>query len=71
MWEEVGYSSYYSLLWSVYGQDIFISPVRKYRKSYCTTPGVGVGVGSGGCVGVNKNVQVLRQSFDGFSFYLV
>ena len=38
---------------------IFSSPVRKYRKSYCTTPGVGVGVG----IGVNKNVKVLRQSF--------
>ena len=34
------------------------SLVRKYRKSYCTTPGVGVGGG-----GVNKNVKVLRKSF--------
>ena len=44
---------------------------RKYRKSYCTTLGIDVGVGSGGCVGVNIYVKVLRQSFDGFSFYLV
>ena len=26
---------------------IFSSPVRMYRKSYCPTPGVSVGVGSG------------------------
>ena len=25
----------------------FSSPVQIYRKSYCTTPGVGVGVGGG------------------------
>ena len=36
---------------------LFSSPVRKYRKSYCTTPGFCIGVG------VNKNVKVLRQSF--------
>ena len=30
------------------------SPVRKYRKSYCSHPGVGVGVS----VGVAQNVKV-------------
>ena len=30
-----------------------------YKKSYCTMPGVGVGVGGG----VNIFVKVLRQSF--------
>ena len=30
--------------------DVFSSPVRKYRKSYCSHPGVGVGVA--------KNVKV-------------
>ena len=34
---------------------LFSSPVRKYRKSYCTTPGVGVGVGIGCGSGVNEN----------------
>ena len=57
-----------------YAVRVFSSPVRKYRKSYCTTPG------TGGGVGVNENVQVLCQSFkdlifskssDGFSLYLV
>ena len=49
---------------------IFNSHVRKYRKSYCTTPGVGIGVSVGvgvgvsvGSGGVNINVKVLRQSF--------
>ena len=28
-----------------YGSTIFSSPVRKYRKSYCSHPGVGVSVG--------------------------
>ena len=49
----------------IYGQDIFSSPIPEYRKSYCTTPGIGFGIG------VNKNVKVLNQSFDGFSLYLV
>ena len=31
----------------------FSSPIRKYRKRYCTTPGVSIGGGS-----VNKNVKV-------------
>ena len=38
---------------------MFSLPVQKYRKSYCTTPGVGVG----GSIGFNKNVKVLHQSF--------
>ena len=33
---------------------IFSSPVRKYRKSYCSHPGVGVGVS----VGFAQNVKV-------------
>ena len=56
---------------------IFSSPVRKYRKSSCTTVGVGIGGG-----GVNKNVKVLlyvkgfidlifSKSSVGFSLYLV
>ena len=40
----------------------FSSPVRKYRKSYCNHPGVGVGVGVsvsvGVSVGVAQNVKV-------------
>ena len=38
---------------------IFSLPVRKYRKSYCTTPNIGIG----GSIGIYKNVKVLRQSF--------
>ena len=39
---------------------IFSSPVRKYRKSYCNHPGVGVGVSVsvGVSVGVAQNVKV-------------
>ena len=36
-------------------KSIFSSPVRKYRKNYCTNLGVGGG-------GINK-MLVLRQSF--------
>ena len=36
-------------------------PVRKYRKSYCFTPGISIGIGIGGC-GINKNVKISRQS---------
>ena len=35
---------------------LFSSPVRKYRKSYCSHPGVGVGVSVG--VGVAQNVKI-------------
>ena len=43
---------------------LFSLTVQKYRKSYCTIPGVciGIGVGVGGG-GINKNVKALRQSF--------
>ena len=44
------------------GVKVFSSPVRKYRKSYCTMPSVGIGV-SGGGVSINTNVKVLRQIF--------
>ena len=37
---------------------VFSSPVRKYRKSYCSHPGVGVGVGVSVGVGVAQNVKV-------------
>ena len=40
---------------------LFSSPVRKYRKSYCTTPGVCVGMGGGG--GINKNVKVFMTLY--------
>ena len=33
---------------------VFSSPVRKYRKSYCSHPGVGVSVG----IGVAQNAKV-------------
>ena len=38
------------------GDIVFSSPVRKYRKSYCSHPGVGVSVSVG--VGVAQNVKV-------------
>ena len=43
-----------------YPSIVFSSPVRKYRKSYCSHPGVGVGVsvGVGVGVGVAQNVKV-------------
>ena len=39
---------------------LFSSPVRKYRKSYCSHPGVGVGVSVSVSVGVGvaQNVKV-------------
>ena len=39
---------------------IFSSPVRKYRKRYCTTPVISVSIC--GCVRFNTNVKVLCQS---------
>ena len=40
------------------------SPVRMYRKSYCTVPGVLFGAGVCGGFGVSKiNIRVLRLSF--------
>ena len=45
-----------TLLWALTGRFLFSSPVRKYRKSYCSHPGVGVSVGVG--VGVAQNVKV-------------
>ena len=42
---------------------ILSSPVRKYRKRFWTTPGVGIGVG------VSKNVKILRHSFKDLIFY--
>ena len=44
---------------------VFSSPVRKYRKSYCSHPGVGVGVSVGisVSVGVAQNVKVFGLSF--------
>ena len=44
---------------------VFSSPVRKYRKSYCSHPGVGVSVG----VGVAQNVKFLVKVF--MSLYLL
>ena len=35
---------------------VFSSPVQKYRKSYCTIPGVDFGIG-----GINKNVSVMSR----------
>ena len=37
---------------------VFSSPVRKYRKSYCSHPGVSVSVSEGVSVGVAQNVKV-------------
>ena len=34
--------------------NVYSSPVRMYRKSYCTTPGVSVGVGGDGGGSVDK-----------------
>ena len=44
---------------------VFSSPVRKYRKSYCSHPGVGVGVG----VGVAQMLKFLVKIF--MSLYLL
>ena len=64
-------------IWAVHFA-VISSPVQKYRKSYCTTSGIGIGVSVGGSF--NKNVKVLLQSFedltflkssDGFSSYLI
>ena len=46
---------------------IFSSPVQKYRKSYCSHPGVGV------CIGVSVRVaQMLKFLVKGFiSLYLM
>ena len=44
---------------------LFSSPVRKYRKSYCSHPGVGVGVG----VGVAQMLKFLVKVF--MSLYLL
>ena len=43
--------SHYKLAWT------------ESRKSYCTTPGVGVGIGDGSCVGVTKMLKFLHLSF--------
>ena len=40
---------------------LFSSPVRKYRKSYCSHPGVGVGVGVGVGAGVGVGVGVAQM----------
>ena len=59
---------------------IFSLPVRKYKKSYCSTPCIDVGVGISGGVGVNKTTKFyvkacktlyFIKSSDGFSLYLV
>ena len=39
---------------------VFSSPVRKYRKSYCYHPGVGVGVG----VRVAQMLKILNMWMD-------
>ena len=44
---------------------LFSSPVRKYRKSYCSHPGVGVGVG----VALLKMLKFLVKVF--MSLYLL
>ena len=41
--------------------DLFSLPVQKYRKSYCTTLGIGVSINK------NVNVKVLHQSHQGVS----
>ena len=39
---------------------IFSSPVRMYRKSYCTSPGIG---GGGGVVGMDKVLKFYFKVF--------
>ena len=46
---------------------LFSSPVRKYRKRYCSDPGVGVGVGVS--VGVAQMLKFLVKVF--MSIYLL
>ena len=48
---------------------LFSSPVRKYRKSYCSHPGVSVGVGIHIRVGVAQMLKFLVQVF--ISLYLL
>ena len=42
-----------------WGFIIFSQPVRMYRKSYCTTPGIGIGGG----VGVDKMFKFYVKVF--------
>ena len=42
---------------------VFSSFWTKSRKSYCTTPGIAVGVGLAGGIGVSKMLKFLRSSF--------
>ena len=48
---------------------VFSSPVRKYRKIYCSTPVVGVSVGVSVCVGVALMLKFLVKVF--ISLYLL
>ena len=41
---------------------IFSSPVRMYRKSYCTTPGFGIGIGIGSS-GMDKMLKFYFKVF--------
>ena len=47
----------------------FSSPVRKYRKSYCSHPGVGVSVDIGVSVGVAQMLKFLVKVF--MSLYIL
>ena len=48
-------------------------PVRKYRKSYCSHPGIGVCIGDSICIGVSVGVaQMLKFLVKDFiSLYLL
>ena len=48
---------------------LFSSPVRKYRKSYCSHPGVGVGVGVSVGVSIALKLKFLVKVF--ISLYLL
>ena len=61
-----GFSHHYQLDESTF---IFSSPVRKYRKSYCSHPGVGVSVSVGVSVGVALMLKFLVKDF--ISLYLL
>ena len=41
----------------------FLARLYKIQKSYCTTPGVGVGVGIDGSVGVDKMLKFYVKVF--------
>ena len=51
----------YILVYIAVEESLFSSPVRKYRKSYCSHPGVSVGVGIGD--GVAQMLKFLVKSF--------